>query len=161
MTKKTGFECVQEFHEVFSHPVETSPTIPNTKLVKLRIALILEELTELTEACLDGKQTAAALLIKQLEQAASSVDELTDADVDIDLVEVADALTDINYVTYGAGHVYGLDLDACMQEVQRSNLSKLGEDGKPIYNDKGKIMKGPSYSAPDLQSVLFNDTEKA
>ena len=79
---------------------------------------------------------------------------LEDANENKDLVGVADALTDLLYVVYGAGHAYGLDLDACFREVQRSNMSKLGEDGKPIYRDDGKVLKGPDYSEPDIKSVL-------
>ena len=98
------------------------------KTVNLRIELIAEELEELWDAC---------------EQK--------------DIVEIADALTDILYVTYGAGHAFGIDLDECFKEVQRSNMSKLGEDGKPIYREDGKILKGPNYSEPDLKSVLLSE----
>lgn len=159
--KKTGFEHVREFHEKFGHPVHQQPNIPETKIVKLRLALILEEFIELTEACVnldtENSKTALSLLTKAEE----ALKHLSDADMDVDLVEVADALTDINYVTYGAGHCFGVDLDACMQEVQRSNMSKLGEDGKPIYNEQGKIMKGPHYSQPDLAAVLQQQVEVA
>jgi len=148
---KTGFQHVREFHEKFNHPIHTTPTVPETKIVKLRLALILEEFIELTEACVKNDT-----LIQTLRSAMDQVKNITDADLQVDVVEVADALTDINYVTYGAGHCFGVNLDACMEEVQRSNMSKLGADGKPIYNEQGKIMKGPNYQAPDLKSVILS-----
>jgi predicted HAD superfamily Cof-like phosphohydrolase len=154
MAKKTGFEHVREFHEKFNHPIHREPTVPETKIVKLRLSLILEEFTELTEACLQADQPAAQQLLDTLNQAMAQVKALNESDLRVSLVDVADALTDINYVTYGAGHCFGLDLDACMEEVQRSNMSKLGADGKPIYNEHGKIMKGPHYVEPDLEKVL-------
>jgi len=121
----TNFKEVGTFMETFGQDVKTSPEIPDAETVNLRIELIAEELEELWDAC-EKK----------------------------DLVEIADALTDILYVTYGAGHAFGLDLDKCFTEVQRSNMSKLGEDGKPIYRDDGKVMKGPNYSEPDLKKCL-------
>jgi predicted HAD superfamily Cof-like phosphohydrolase len=151
--KKTGFEHVREFHETFNHPINTSPCVPEAKIVKLRLALILEEFTELAEACV-GDTAGGQNLLKPLAQAMDAVKALEEDDLNVDVVEVADALTDINYVTYGAGHCFGVDLDACMQEVQRANMSKLGEDGKPIYNAQGKVMKGPNYTPPDIASVL-------
>ena len=107
--------------EVFGQEVKTKSEFPSDKIVQLRYELIKEELDEFAQALKDK-----------------------------DLKEVADSLTDILYVTYGAGHAFGIDLDKCFDEVQRSNMSKLGEDGKPIYNDKGKVMKGPNYFQPDL-----------
>ena len=107
--------------EVFGQEVKTKSGFPSDKIVQLRYDLIKEELDEFAQALKDK-----------------------------DLKEVADSLTDILYVTYGAGHAFGIDLDKCFDEVQRSNMSKLGEDGKPIYNDKGKVMKGPNYFQPDL-----------
>lgn len=121
----TNFDRVGEFMKTFGQKVEETPTLSDIDTQRLRIELIREELDELVEAI--------------------SKD---------DIVEVADALTDILYVTYGAGHSFGINLDACFHEVQRSNMSKLGEDGKPIYRDDGKILKGPGYSEPDLKSVL-------
>tara|TARA_R110000868_G_scaffold84822_5_gene238921 strand:- start:5677 stop:6156 length:480 start_codon:yes stop_codon:yes gene_type:complete len=150
----TGFQHVKEFHQTFGHPLHTSPTIPDAKTIKLRLALILEEFTELSEACLDENTAASSTYLSHLNQAAEEIKALSEDDMNVDVVEVADALTDINYVTYGAGHCFGTDLDACMEEVQRSNMSKLGEDGKPIYNEHGKVMKGPTYSKPDLYKVL-------
>ena len=117
----TNFEKVGIFMKTFEQEVKDKPSFSTDKINKLRLSLIKEELDELKEA-MDNE----------------------------DLVEVADALTDILYVTYGAGHAFGIDLDKCFDEVQRSNMSKLGEDGKPIYNDKGKVMKGPNYFQPDL-----------
>ena len=121
----TNFEKVGLFMKTFGQEVKSEPGLSNVKINKLRIDLIDEELKELKYAI----QTN-------------------------DLKEVADALTDILYVTYGAGHAFGVDLDKCFTEVQRSNMSKLGEDGKPIYREDGKVMKGPNFSEPDLESIL-------
>ena len=112
--------------KTFGQEVKTKPSLSTEKINKLRIDLIKEELEELTEA-MNNK----------------------------DLLEVADALTDILYVTYGAGHAFGIDLDQCFEEVQNSNMSKLDENGKPIYNDSGKVMKGPNYFKPDLSKFVF------
>ena len=117
----TNFESVKTFMETFGQEIKEKACFPNDKISALRYDLIKEELSELKEA-MDKK----------------------------DLKEVADALTDILYVTYGAGHAFGIDLDKCFEEVQNSNMSKLGSDGKPIYNDKGKVMKGPNYFKPNL-----------
>jgi len=121
----SNFEKVKKFMQTFGQEVNTSPSFPTEKIVKLRYELIKEELSELNEAIKD----------KNLE-------------------EIADALTDILYVTYGAGHAFGINLDKCFQEVQNSNMSKLGEDGKPIYNESGKVMKGPNYFKPDLSKFV-------
>ena len=117
----SNFNKVKTFMETFDQEVKTKPSFSTDKINSLRYDLIKEELEELKEA-MENK----------------------------DLLEVADALTDILYVTYGAGHAFGIDLDKCFEEVQNSNMSKLGEDGKPIYNDFGKVMKGPKYFKPDL-----------
>ena len=117
----TNFESVKKFMEKFGQEIKEKANFPNDKITSLRYDLIKEELSELKEA-MDKK----------------------------DIKEVADALTDILYVTYGAGHAFGINLDKCFEEVQNSNMSKLGIDGKPIYNDKGKVMKGPNYFKPDL-----------
>ena len=111
--------------EVFGQEVKTKSEFPSEKIVQLRYDLIKEELEEFAQAIKDKN-----------------------------LVEVADSLTDILYVTYGAGIAFGIDLDKCFDEVQRSNMSKLGKDGKPIYNDKGKVMKGPNYFQPDLSKFI-------
>ena len=121
----SNFEDVKTFMETFGQMVRTKPQFPDKETMQLRYDLIKEELNE-------------------LEQAMKSKD----------LKEIADALTDILYVTYGAGFAYGIDLDKCFKEVQRANMSKLGKDGKPIYNDKGKVMKGPNYSAPNLKQFV-------
>ena len=121
----TNFEKVKLFMVTYGQEVRTKAGLSDEKTNKLRIELIKEELDELTEA------------IKQN-----------------DLLEVADALTDILYVTYGAGHAFGIDLDKCFDEVQNSNMSKLGEDGKPIYSETGKVMKGPNYFKPDLSRFI-------
>ena len=117
----TNFESVKKFMKTFGQEIKEKASFPEDKITALRYDLIKEELGELKQA-MDQK----------------------------DLKEVADALTDILYVTYGAGHAFGIDLDSCFEEVQNSNMSKLGSDGKPIYNDKGKVMKGPNYFKPDL-----------
>ena len=121
----TNFNSVKKFMQVFGQEVKTKAEFPSEKIIKLRLNLIQEELDEFDQA-LKNK----------------------------DLKEVADALTDILYVTYGAGHAFGIDLDKCFEEVQRSNMSKLGENGKPIYNEKGKVMKGPNYFKPDLNKFV-------
>ena len=121
----TNFQKVKTFMETFGQEVKSKPSFSSEKINKLRYDLIKEELDEFKQA-LDKK----------------------------DLLEVADALTDILYVTYGAGHAFGINLDDCFNEVQNSNMSKLGEDGKPIYNDFGKVMKGPNYYKPDLSKFL-------
>ena len=121
----TNFEKVKNFMETFGQEVKNKPSFASDKINKLRYGLIKEELDELKTA-LDKK----------------------------DLIEVADALTDILYVTYGAGHAFGINLDKCFEEVQNSNMSKLGQNGKPIYNEDGKVMKGPKYFKPDLQKII-------
>ena len=121
----SNFSKVGTFMKTFGQEVKTKPSFSTDKINKLRIDLIKEELEELEEAFNNR-----------------------------DLLEVADALTDILYVTYGAGHAFGIDLDKCFEEVQNSNMSKLGEDGRPIYNDAGKVMKGPKYYKPDLSKFV-------
>jgi predicted HAD superfamily Cof-like phosphohydrolase len=121
----SNFNKVKTFMETFNQEVKTKPSFSSDKINSLRYDLIKEELEELKEA-MENK----------------------------DLLEVADALTDILYVTYGAGHAFGIDLDQCFEEVQSSNMSKLGEDGKPIYNESGKVMKGPKYFKPDLTKFV-------
>ena len=121
----TNFDKVGIFMKTFGQEVKTKPSFSTDKINKLRLDLIKEELTELTEA-MNNK----------------------------DLLEVADALTDILYVTYGAGHAFGINLDKCFEEVQNSNMSKLDENGKPIYNEHGKVMKGPNYFKPDLSKFV-------
>ena len=117
----TNFNKVGIFMKTFGQEVKNKPSFSSDKINQLRISLIKEELDELKEA-MDSKN----------------------------LLEVADALTDLLYVTYGAGHAFGIDLDKCFEEVQNSNMSKLGDDGKPIYNEFGKVMKGPNYFKPNL-----------
>ena len=121
----SNFNSVKKFMQTFGQEVKDKSEFPNDKIVTLRYDLILEELNELREA-IDQK----------------------------DLKEVADALTDILYVTYGAGHAFGINLDKCFEEVQNSNMSKLDDNGKPIYNEAGKVMKGPKYFKPDLSKFL-------
>ena len=121
----TNFDKVGTFMKTFGQEVKTKPSFSTDKINKLRLDLIKEELSELTEA-MNNK----------------------------DLLEVADALTDILYVTYGAGHAFGINLDKCFEEVQNSNMSKLDENGKPIYNEHGKVMKGPKYFKPNLSKFV-------
>ena len=121
----TNFQKVKNFMETFGQEVKSRPSFSSKKINMLRYNLIKEELDEFKQA-IDNN----------------------------DLLEVADALTDILYVTYGAGHAFGINLDACFEEVQNSNMSKLGNDGKPIYNDQGKVMKGPKYFKPDLSKFI-------
>ena len=122
----TNFEKVGLFMKKFEQEIKKKPSLSTEKINNLRINLIEEELNEFKEAI--NKKN---------------------------LKEVADALTDILYVTYGAGHAFGINLDDCFQEVQKSNMSKLGDDGKPIYNEHGKVMKGPKYFKPDLTKFLI------
>ena len=121
----SNFNKVRTFMKTFGQEVKTKPSFSSDKINKLRIDLIKEELDELQEAMSNN-----------------------------DLLEVADALTDILYVTYGAGHAFGIDLDKCFDEVQNSNMSKLSENGEPIYNVLGKVMKGPNYFKPDLSKFV-------
>jgi predicted HAD superfamily Cof-like phosphohydrolase len=121
----TNFQKVKTFMEIFGQEVKSKPSFSSEKINDLRYNLIKEELAEFKEA-IDKK----------------------------DLLEAADALTDLLYVTYGAGHAFGINLDDCFNEVQNSNMSKLGTDGKPIYNEAGKVMKGPNYFKPDLSKFV-------
>ena len=121
----SNFDDVKNFMYIYEQEVKTKPSFPSKKIVQLRYNLIKEELGELEVAIKDK-----------------------------DIIEVADALTDLLYVVYGAGHSWGIDLDKCFAEVQRSNMSKLGEDGKPIYNEHGKVMKGPNYTKPNLKQYF-------
>ena len=121
----SNFNSVKKFMQIFGQEVKDKAEFPEERIIKLRQNLIQEELDELKEA------------IKQKN-----------------LTEVADALTDILYVTYGAGHAFGINLDKCFEEVQSSNMSKLDNNGKPIYNDQGKVMKGPNYFKPNLEKFI-------
>ena len=121
----SNFEKVKTFMMTYEQEVKESASFPDENIIKLRLKLIKEELEELEQALNDKN-----------------------------LLEVADALTDILYVTYGAGHSFGINLDACFEEVQRSNMSKLDEDGKPIFNEYGKVMKGPNFSKPNLKQFI-------
>ena len=125
---RTNFERVHEFMKVFGQEVKEKPAWPHWETMDLRIDLIEEELKELKDAIINGDGT---------------------------LVDVADALSDLLYVVYGAGHSFGLDLDACFKEVHRSNMSKLDERGKPIYREDGKVLKGPDFTEPDLESMIY------
>ena len=124
----SNFDSVKKFMLTFGQDVKNKASFPDEKIQNLRVSLIDEELNELKQAVKNR-----------------------------DLKEVADSLTDILYVTYGAGHAFGIDLDKCFDEVQRSNMSKLSKDGKPIYNENGKVMKGPGYFKPDLSKFITKD----
>ena len=126
----SNFERVKEFMETFGQEVLNVPQLPDGNVQSLRVELIDEELRELKDGIKNGN-----------------------------VVEIADALTDLLYVIYGAGHSFGLDLDRCFAHIHNSNMSKLGEDGKPIYREDGKVLKGPNYWAPDLKLVLFPPSE--
>ena len=132
-TLKTNFQRVKEFMESFGQEVKNKPAWPHWETMDLRIDLIQEELGELKDAIVNGDGT---------------------------LVDVADALSDLLYVVYGAGHSFGIDLDKCFAEVHRSNMSKLGEDGEPIYREDGKVLKGPNFSEPDLERVMYEDEDE-
>ena len=121
----TNFEKVGKFMETFGQEVKSKSSLSSEKINSLRVSLIEEELEELKQAIREKN-----------------------------LLEVADALTDLLYVTYGAGHAFGINLDKCFDEVQQSNMSKLGDDGKPIYNEHGKVMKGPKYFQPNLKKFV-------
>ena len=129
-TLKTNFERVKEFMKSFGQEVKSKPEWPKEDTMELRIDLIEEELGEFKDAIINGDGT---------------------------LVDVADALSDLLYVVYGAGHSFGLDLDACFKEVHRSNMSKLDEYGKPIYREDGKVLKGPDFTEPDLKSMIYDE----
>ena len=129
-TLKTNFQRVKEFMKSFGQEVKSKPEWPNDETMELRIDLIEEELGEFKDAIINGDGT---------------------------LVDVADALSDLLYVVYGAGHSFGLDLDACFKEVHRSNMSKLDEYGKPIYREDGKVLKGPDFTEPDLKSMIYDE----
>ena len=124
----TNFLKVKQFMSLFGQEVKSKASIPDKNTIKLRLDLIKEELKELETAINEN-----------------------------DIIEIADALTDILYVTYGAGHAFGIDLDKCFDEVQRSNMSKLNENGLPIYNENGKVMKGSNYFKPDLKKIIINE----
>ena len=125
MTPVTNFEMVGDFMEAFSQEVLYEPVLPDFNLAALRLDLIEEEVQELRDGLAKGS-----------------------------MLEIADALTDILYVVYGAGHAFGIDLDECFDEVHSSNMTKLGEDGRPMYRDDGKVMKGPNYREPDLRQFV-------
>ena len=128
-TLKTNFQRVKEFMKSFGQEVKNKPEWPNSETMELRIDLIEEELGEFKDAIINGDGT---------------------------LVDVADALSDLLYVVYGAGHSFGIDLDDCFAEVHRSNMSKLGEDCKPFYSEDGKVLKGPDFTEPDLESMIYD-----
>ena len=127
----TNFEKVGHFMKTFGQEIKTSADLSTDKINSLRVSLINEELAELKKAISER-----------------------------DMLEIADALTDLLYVTYGAGHAFGIDLDKCFDEVQNSNMSKLGENGKPIYNESGKVLKGPNYFKPDLRKFIKRKVDK-
>tara|TARA_B100000315_G_scaffold110369_1_gene101212 strand:+ start:1319 stop:1711 length:393 start_codon:yes stop_codon:yes gene_type:complete len=127
----TNFEKVGHFMKTFGQEIKTSADLSTDKINSLRVSLINEELAELKKAISER-----------------------------DMLEIADALTDLLYVTYGAGHAFGIDLDKCFDEVQNSNMSKLDEKGEPIYNESGKVLKGPNYFKPDLRKFIKRKVDK-
>lgn len=141
---------VRKFHETFGHPVAGSPTVATKELRELRVKLIAEELVELCQA----SGVALEISVSADDPALFSAHAYGD-DKDVDLIEVADALGDLDYVVQGANLVFGLPAEAIINEIQRSNMSKLGEDGKPVVRADGKILKGPDYSPPDVRGILI------
>lgn len=163
-TKRTSFERVREFHEVFRHPVETSPVTPDVKGIKLRINLILEEAGELINA-IGGSQPGNQRLQRAADHLVRAMHQVDEAPTyefrHLDIVGVADALGDIDYVTQGAGHAFGIDMDKLGEEIHRSNMTKLGPDGEPIYHPgTGKVLKPDTYEKPNIAGVLGLAQEK-
>ncbi len=152
---QTPFEQVGEFHRTMNHLVY-EPTVdrgvPDTKVIRLRLKLITEELLELMQGLLT---TQSAMSFEGMfENLDAAIDKIVEQDIDFDIVEVADALGDINYVVNGAAHAFNFDLDAVTDEIHKSNMSKLGPDGFPIWNEAGKVQKGPNYFKPNIRKVL-------
>lgn len=156
---KTNFQKVGEFMKAYEQDVHTTARFPEEEVRQLRYDLIKEELDELHEAMVKQEKLEEIFYKKYgLREAPAIYDPRNFSDFFMDadaiLIEIADALTDLLYVVYGAGHAYGIDLDKCFAEVQRSNMSKLGEDGKAIKREDGKVLKGPNYSPPNLRKIL-------
>lgn len=154
--KSSTYNQVIEFHQKFGHPAPDEISQPNEDTIKLRLNLILEEYIELVQAF--GKKDSMRIdtVVALLEEADGFISNITSEDIDVDMVEVADALGDIKYVTDGSAAVCGLPFDAISTEIHRSNMSKLGPDGQVMYREDGKIMKGPEYTKPNIALILDN-----
>lgn len=154
----THYKDVKDFMTIFGQATPAELSTPTLPIIQLRLKLILEEFIELTEAVLTEERVEhsnVTWLLSHLNHADELIGKLTYDDLDVDLVEVADAITDIDYVNTGAAVAFGFNLDDTFNEVHRSNMSKLGPDGKPIYNEFGKVQKGPAYFKPNLKSILY------
>lgn len=162
MSQKTTFEQVTEFHRVFGHPIENAPLTPDVSQMKFRARFLLEETVELIQALgarHEGNQHLRRA-VDLIERAREQISMAKDYEFnDVDLVEVADALGDLDYITSGAALTFGIPLPEVVAEIHRSNMSKLGADGKPIYNDEGKAQKGPGYFKPQLELILWPEEE--
>jgi predicted HAD superfamily Cof-like phosphohydrolase len=163
MTKtKTSYEMVKEFHQKFGHPVETTPLTPSVKIMKFRARFLLEEVSEhiLALGARKGRNQHLARSVELLELAANQIALAQDYEFDdVDMIEVADSLGDLDYIVNGAALVYGIPLPAVVAEIHASNMTKLGKDGKPIHNEEGKVVKGPGYRPPSLASILYPEDE--
>lgn len=162
--QKTQYELVKEFHETYNHPVKEAPELPSPDRLKLRLNLILEEANELIRAVAGENENhkylmAAAMRVSNAKDLVSQAPDYEFQEGD--LLEIAKELTDGSYVQQGMGLECGINLDSTMIEVHDSNMSKLGEDGKPIYNEMNKVIKGPNYRLPDMEKVLFGKSGKA
>ena len=146
---KTNFQKVGEFMKAYEQDVHTTARFPMEKIRQLRFDLIEEELDELAEAMYNQEDLEETNDNGELSSESEFINDSQE-----NLIEIADALTDLLYVVYGAGHAYGINLDACFDEVQRSNMSKLDENGKAIKREDGKILKGPNYSPPNLRGIV-------
>lgn len=150
----TNFEMVREFHMAFGHPAPDTLTEPDLKTIKLRLSLITEELSELFEAVVDKSSACGVDSSSCFKELQASIGSLIQDDITYDVVEAADALADIVYVTNGTAAVMGLPFDKINSEVHSSNMSKLGEDGRPIYDENAKVLKGPNYFKPAIRGIL-------
>lgn len=160
--KKTAFEQVAEFHESFGHPIVSKPKVPNPARTRLRMLLIVEEALEVLKAIkLEKGPSRISIATEKMAEALNHIRHAEDSEFgELDLTNLAKELADLEYVTCGAALEFGVDLDRVMQEVHRSNMSKLGSDGRPLYNDVGKVIKGPNYQEADIESVLYGKKRK-
>jgi predicted HAD superfamily Cof-like phosphohydrolase len=156
-------EMVTEFHQVFGHPVESAPLTPDIKQMRFRARFLLEEMSELIEAigARHAKNKHLCRAVDLIDHARDQIEMANDYEFDdVDLVEVADALGDLDYITSGAALTFGIPLPQVVAEIHRSNMTKLGEDGQPIYNDEGKVVKGPGFEKPQLTPIIFPEDAK-
>ena len=155
---KTSYEMVKEFHQAFGHPVETAPLTPSVKQMKFRARFLLEEVSEhiLALGARKRENQHLARAVELIELARNQIAVALDYEFnDVDMIEVADSLGDLDYIVNGAALTYGIPLPAITKEIHDSNMTKLGEDGKPIYDDEGKVVKGPGYRRPILDCILY------